>query len=86
MCVLVWATGSNDFLYVQYFKMLQMGLPRDAVKHALKRDAKDPGVLDLDPEKSLKSQQKADEDDGPPLKEDPEYTKVRTHTHTHTHT
>ena len=34
-------------------------------------------ILDLDPEKSLKSQLKAegDCDDGPPLKEDPKYIK-----------
>lgn len=34
----------------------------------------------MDPEKSLKSQLKKeseDEDDGPPLKEDPKYIKVR---------
>lgn len=41
-------------------------------------------ILDLDPEKSLKSQLKpkegeGDVDDGPPLKEDPKYVKVRVH-------
>ena len=49
-----------------------------AVKNALQRDGLDPGVMDLDPEKSLKSQtegDKAKEDDGPPLKEDPKFTK-----------
>lgn len=40
------------------------------------------GILDMDPEKSLKSQLKKededeDEDDGPPLKDDPKYIKVR---------
>lgn len=56
-----------------------MGLPMDAVKHALKRDEKDPSIMDLDPEKSLKSQreEKTEDDDGPPLGEDPEYVKVR---------
>lgn len=36
-------------------------------------------ILDLDPEKSLKSQQKKEDevDTGPPLKEDPKYIKVR---------
>jgi hypothetical protein len=62
--------------------MLKMGLPVDAVKHAMKRDEKNPTIMDLDPEKSLKSQQKevraGDEksDDGPALKDDPEYQKV----------
>jgi hypothetical protein len=55
--------------------MLKMGLPLDAVKHAMKRDEKDPAILDLDHDKSLKSQQ--NQDDGPPLREDPEYVKVR---------
>merc|ERR1739844_152138 len=66
----------EDPEYEKYFKMLKMGLPMEAVKHALKRDGKDESVMDLDPEKSLKSQLKHNdevEDTGPPLKEDPEY-------------
>ena len=57
--------------------MLNMGLPIDAVKNALLRDGKDPKVMDLDPNKSVKSQLSngEDKDTGPPLKEDPEYTK-----------
>ena len=55
--------------------MLKMGLPVGAVKNALQRDGKDPSVIDLDPEKSLKAQSKVD--DGPPLKDDPEYSKVQ---------
>jgi hypothetical protein len=31
--------------------------------------------MDLDPEKSVASQMKAEQDDGPPLKEDPKYQK-----------
>merc|ERR1712008_546134 len=72
----------EDPEYVKYFKMLKMGLPVDAVKHAVKRDGKDDSVMDLDPEKSLKSQLKSkngndeeEEDTGPPLEEDPEYVK-----------
>uniref|UniRef100_A0A7S4RCB9 Uncharacterized protein n=1 Tax=Ditylum brightwellii TaxID=49249 RepID=A0A7S4RCB9_9STRA len=73
----------EDPEYEKYFKMLKMGLPMGAVQNALQRDGKDPGIMDLDPEKSLKSQLKKDDDDeeeeeedtGPPLKEDPEYTK-----------
>merc|ERR1740136_615713 len=57
-----------------------MGLPIGAVKNAIERDGKDGSVMDLDPEKSLKSQLKSGDDDeeedtGPPLKEDPEYEK-----------
>merc|ERR1711862_168581 len=40
----------------KYFKMLKIGLPMGAVKNALVRDGKDPMVIDLDPEKYLKSQ------------------------------
>eukprot|EP00957_Ditylum_brightwellii_P013461 1016165-Ditylum_brightwellii.AAC.1 len=67
----------EDPEYVKYFKMLSVGLPMGAVKNALQRDGKDPGIMDLDPEKSLESQTKeeGDGDDGPPLKEDPEYVK-----------
>ena len=40
------------------------------------RDGLDPAVLDMDPEKSLKSQtEPAEEDTGPPLKDDPKYSK-----------
>lgn len=55
----------------------------EVVKHAMKRDEKDPSIMDLDHDKSLKSQQKepvAEEssttDDGPALKDDPEFAKV----------
>jgi hypothetical protein len=60
--------------------MLKMGLPMDAVKHALQRDGKDPSVMDLDPNKSVKSQMGGadnEEDTGPAIKDDPEYEKVR---------
>lgn len=45
-----------------------------AVKNAMQRDGLDPNIMDLDPEKSLSSQLRSD-DDGPPLKEDPKYSK-----------
>ena len=60
--------------------MLAMGLPAGAVKNALLRDGKDPSIIDLDPDKSLKSQSGGtveEKDDGPPLCEDPQFTKVR---------
>ena len=67
----------DDPEYVKYFKMLKMGLPVGAVKNALQKDGKDPSIMDLDPNKSLKSQKKESEndDDGPALQDDPEYQK-----------
>ena len=68
----------DDPEYTKYFKMLKMGLPMGAVKNALHRDGKDPSIMDLDPNKSVKSQLKSEEEEvdrGTPLKDDPEYTK-----------
>jgi hypothetical protein len=67
----------DDPEYSKYFKMLKMGTPMGAVQNALHRDGKDPSIMDLDPEKSLKSQTGGGDegDDGPPLREDPEYSK-----------
>ena len=53
-------------------------MPLGAVKNSLQRDGLDPEIMDLNPEKSIASQQKEEEelvDKGPPLKEDPEYQK-----------
>jgi len=63
----------DDPKYVKYFKMMKMGLPKEAAKHAMVRDGLDPSILDMDPEKSISSQES--EDTGPPLKEDPKYAK-----------
>jgi len=41
--------------YAKYWKMLQMGVPIGAVKQACVRNRMDPTILELDPEKSLKS-------------------------------
>ena len=69
----------DDPTYGKYFKMLRVGLPTGAVKNALARDGLDQGIIDLDPEKSLASQQKKEKkkkkDTGPPLKDDPTYQK-----------
>eukprot|EP00536_Pseudo-nitzschia_multiseries_P013633 jgi/Psemu1/212264/e_gw1.595.26.1 len=67
----------DDPEYAKYFKMMKMGMPKEQVLHALQRDEKDPKIIDLDPNKSLKSQQSqaAEVDNGPPLKDDPEYAK-----------
>merc|ERR1711865_1114746 len=70
----------DDCEYKKYFKMLKMGMAREQVLHAMKRDERDPNIIDFDPNKSLKSQlgqlsgPSADEghnnEDGP-LKNDP---------------
>jgi hypothetical protein len=65
----------DDPTYSKYFKMKKMGLPPGAVKNAMERDGMDPAIMDLDPEKSLRAQSIAS-DNGPPLKDDPDYTKV----------
>jgi len=68
----------DDPVYVKYFRMLKMGLPIGAVKNAMTRDDKDPSIIDLDPNKTLKSQVQIDSkggDNGPMLKDDPEYEK-----------
>jgi hypothetical protein len=55
-----------------------MGIPIGAVPQALQKEGKDPNILDMDPEKSYASQVKKDgakKDDGPPLKDDPEFSK-----------
>ena len=63
--------------YAKFFKMMKMGIPLGAVKQALQKEGKDPNIVDLDPNKSLSSQEKAkpEEPTDPPLKDDPEYTK-----------
>eukprot|EP01083_Nonionella_stella_P051898 137831_1 len=56
-------TGSllkDDPTHAKYFKMLKIGLPMDAVKHAMKRDMIDPTITDLDLNNSLKCQQDSD--------------------------
>ena len=48
------------------------------MQNAMQRDGEDPSIMDLDPEKSVASQlDKEDEvvDKGPPLKDDPTYSK-----------
>lgn len=51
-----------------------------AVKNAMQRDGQNPDIMDLDPEKSVASQMKKDDEDeeadtSPPLKDDPAYSK-----------
>ena len=58
----------DDPKYSKYFKMMKMGLPLPAVKHAMTRDGLDPDVLDGDHDKPAV-------DNDVPLKEDPKYSK-----------
>ena len=47
-----------------------------AVQNAMQRDGLDPTIMDLDHNKSVASQRKKEEeDDGPPLNQDPQYQK-----------
>ena len=39
--------------YKEYFKMLKMGLPKGAVKQKMKKDGKNPDVLDMDPNEPI---------------------------------
>lgn len=47
--------------------MLKMGIPLPAVKQALMKEGKDPGIIDMDPDKPLV--------EAVPLKDCPEYSK-----------
>ena len=38
-----------DPIFTKFFKMFKMGMLRDAVKHAMKRDCYDSSMLDGDP-------------------------------------
>ena len=55
---------------------MKLGLPVGAAKNAMLRDGKDPSIMDLDPNKSLKSQTKNEViDTGVAMKDDKEYSK-----------
>ena len=67
----------DDPEYSKYFRMIKMGLPVGAVMNSMQKDGKDPNIINFNPEKSLSEQQKLKEkaNTGPPLKDDPEYSK-----------
>ena len=69
----------DDPEWKKYFQMLSVGLPKEAAKHAMTRDGKDPSVLDLDQTKSLRSQTAPNQEvstvETIPLKDDPEWKK-----------
>ena len=47
----------DDPEYSRYFRMLRMGLPLGAVMNAMQKDGKDPNIINLNPDKSVSSQQ-----------------------------
>lgn len=64
--------GLSLFLICQMISMIMQGLPMGAVQNAMQRDGLDPSIMELDHNKSVASQLKnADNDTGPPLKDDP---------------
>lgn len=68
----------DDPKYQKYFKMRKMGLPDGAVRNAMQRDEVDTSILDMDPEKSLKSQtidSSGSGDKDVPIKDDPAFQK-----------
>jgi Subunit CCDC53 of WASH complex/Formin Homology 2 Domain len=49
----------DDPEYSKFFRMLDMGLTKDAVKNALAREGKDPAIMELDPNKSVRTQKQS---------------------------
>ena len=47
----------DDPEYSRYFRMIRMGLPLAAVMNSMQRDGKDPNIINLNPDKSVSSQQ-----------------------------
>ncbi|KAL9178540.1 LOW QUALITY PROTEIN: hypothetical protein ACHAXT_001878 [Thalassiosira profunda] len=74
LCMQLFVTHAN---YLGAPKMLKMGVPPGAVQNALKKEGKDIEVINMDPYRSYASQiiGKSEEAAGPPLKDDPEYSK-----------
>jgi hypothetical protein len=64
----------EDPTFLKFWKMKTVGLPDGAIRNAMAKDGLDPSLLDLDWNKSLASHQQA-KNSGPPVKDDPEFTK-----------
>jgi hypothetical protein len=64
----------EDPKLLKFWKMKTVGLPDGAIRNAMTKDGLDPSLLDLDWNKSLGSQ-RLTKDSGPPVKDDPEFTK-----------
>ena len=67
----------SDERFSKYFKMLSVGLSKEAVQHRMQRDGLDPKVLDMDPDKPYSdgTDESATEASGPPLKSDERFSK-----------
>ena len=72
----------EDERFAKYWKMKSVGLPDGAIMNAMSRDGVDPKALDLDWDKNYEAQTQPSGtstvdtvDSGPPLKDDPEYSK-----------
>jgi hypothetical protein len=63
--------------YSKYFKMLKVGLPKDAVKAKMQQEGVDPAVLDKEPTDMIPLDENAAADDGPQVaaSEHPSYAK-----------
>ena len=64
-------------MYMKYFKMLKVGLPKDAVKAKMQQEGADSSMLDKDPEELIPLHPPKAEDDSPKVKlsEHPTYSK-----------
>lgn len=65
----------DDPQYGKYFKMLQMGLPLEAVQHKMMQDGADPKALVLGPSALVSALTQQVQDVGVKLKDDPTYSK-----------
>jgi hypothetical protein len=66
----------DDPEYTKFFKMLKMGIPIGAVQNALKKEGKDPEIINMDPEKPLSAQSKSEKSDASQPKKKPNSPKV----------
>jgi hypothetical protein len=64
----------DDPVYGKYFKMMKCGIPKEAVAHKMVSEGLNPAVLDCDPNGPLPNKF-SEFTDGPPLEEDPVYSK-----------
>ncbi|KAL7530961.1 hypothetical protein ACHAXR_003771, partial [Thalassiosira sp. AJA248-18] len=71
---------SLAFLFYPFFGFLNAGIPVGAVQNAMKKEGKDPNIINLDPEKSLSVQQSKPKDAQKPSKpKGPKVARKRLH-------
>jgi hypothetical protein len=66
----------DDPEYMKFFTMLKMGIPVGAVQNALKKEGKDPEIINMDPERPLSSQSKSEKSEASQPKKKPNEPKV----------